>query len=205
MRRFTVKKIILAMVVASVLILLAIPSKLNLFPTAALAQLPTARITRVAQAQIFGRGIRGNLRLRQFGRLYVLVDLTLQGDPQVLTPGLHGVHIHEKSNCDQSANPPFSSAGGHFDPGAFGKSLPVEANHPYHLGDLPNININRSGRGRLRTVSSRFSLLQTPVNLFDKNGSAIIVHKLRDKIIAGGTAADSGGARIACGVITPVN
>lgn len=157
-----------------------------------------------AKAEIRGSGITGNLRLRQEAPGFVWIYADIQGDPNVLTPGLHGFHFHETGSCQEDTPTPFSSAGGHFDPGPFGSSTPVEENHPYHLGDLPNIEVDEAGRGRLINVTTRVALTQVPVSLFDDNGSAIIVHQLADQMIAGGTAAEAGGPRLACGVIEPV-
>jgi len=39
-----------------------------------------------------------------------------------LTPGLHGIHIHDKANC---TGPSFTSAGGHYNP--LGKEHGLEA------------------------------------------------------------------------------
>lgn len=189
MKKFT-SKILLVLVVASIFVL-AITSKVSSTPTH-LAD---------AKAQIIGSDLTGELSLKQGPNGIVMVHLALRGDPATLTPGLHGVHIHEKSICQADVQPRFSTAGGHFDPGPYGNSTPVEENHPYHLGDLPNIEINDDGEGRLVTVTSRVTLYKSPVSIFDRNGSAIIVHQLPDQMIAGGTAAESGGARIACGVI----
>lgn len=155
----------------------------------------------VAQAQIFGPDITGQLRLTQTDNGLVQVNLALRGDPAVLTPGLHGVHFHEKAVCEEGAQPRFSTAGGHYDPGPFGNSTPVEDNHPYHLGDLPNIEINDRGEGRLTTVTSRVTLYESPVSILDGDGTAVIIHQNPDLMIADGTAAQAGGGRIACGLI----
>lgn len=189
MRKFAFKAVLVAMAVS--VFVLAIASK------GSFAQ--DSPIT--AKASIFGPEITGELKLRQISKGVTFVDLSLKGDPTVLTPGLHGIHFHEKAICDEGAQPRFSTAGGHFDPGPFGSSLPVEANHPYHLGDLPNIEINDNGEGRLITATSRISLYESPVSLFDEDNSALIVHQLPDLMIAGGTAAQSGGGRLACGII----
>lgn len=189
MRKFT-SKILLTLAVVSMFVLV-ITSKVSF------AQEPTT----IAKAQIFGTDITGELELKQNPNGFVKVDLTLRGDPATLTPGLHGVHIHERSFCEADVEPRFSTAGGHFDPGPFGNSTPVQDNHPYHLGDLPNLEINEYGEGRLKTITSRVTLYDSPVNIFDEDGSAIIVHQLPDQMIAGGTAAESGGGRLACGVI----
>jgi Cu-Zn family superoxide dismutase len=157
-----------------------------------------------ANALISGPGITGILKATQTTNGWVWLSVDLQGEPKILTPGLHGVHFHEKASCQAQGEKPFSSAGGHFDPGPFGSSTPVEANHPFHLGDLPNIKINVRGKGRLEAFASGFTLADGPVSLFDSDGSAIIVHKLPDQRKAGGTAADAGGSRQACGVIQMV-
>ena len=117
-----------------------------------------------------------------------------------VTPGLHGFHVHENGTCDP---PAFATAGGHFDPGPFGNSTPVDANHPYHLGDLPNLEANDAGVAHLEYETSRFTLRQNAGNLlsiFDANGSAVIVH-LNPDLGLNGVPGASGGPRVACGVI----
>jgi Cu-Zn family superoxide dismutase len=192
MKKFK-SKILLALLVVSMLVF-TITSK------ASFAHTPVY----VAQAEIFGPDIAGQLSLSQDTNGTVQVHLALQGDPAVLTPGLHGVHFHEIANCDEDAQPRFSTAGGHFDPGPFGNSTPVEQNHPYHSGDLPNIEIDERGEGRLETITSRVTLYDTPVTLLDGDGSAIIIHQNTDEMIAEGTAAQAGGGRLACGVIEQI-
>lgn len=115
-----------------------------------------------------------------------------------LTPGAHGFHIHEVASC---APPGYTAAGGHFDPGPSGNSNP-DANHPFHLGDLPNLIAGRNGVGRLRHTTSRITLSPGPLSVFDANGSAVIVHANPDQGTTG-VPGGSGGPRIACGVIEP--
>ncbi len=194
MKKFT-SKILLALLIASMFVLV-ITSKVSF------AHTPDPDI--VAKAQIFGPDITGELKLEQGENGIVQVSVALRGDPTVLTAGLHGIHIHEKSICEEDAQPRFSTAGGHFDPGPFGNSTPVQDNHPYHLGDLPNIEIDERGEGRLETVTSRITLSQSPVSIFDQDGSAIIVHQNQDEMVAEGTAAQAGGGRLACGVIEQI-
>lgn len=153
-----------------------------------------------AQAAILGQGIVGHATLIEVqndeGRA-VRVVIELQGDPQALTPGRHGVHIHGVGEC----TPPFTSAGGHFDPGPSSNSDP-DVNHPYHLGDLPNIVIDERGQGRLDAWTTRVTLSDGPLSLFDADGSAIIIHKNPDQGISGPAKSGvSGGPRIACGII----
>ncbi|MBU7581394.1 MAG: superoxide dismutase family protein [Nostoc sp. TH1S01] len=158
-----------------------------------------------AQAQINGPGITGTLKAQQTENGFVWLAVELKGDPKILTPGLHGVHIHETGTCEAGTEKPFSSAGGHFDPGPFGSSKPVEKNHPYHLGDLPNIKINPLGQGRLEAFISSVTLYDSPISLFDGDGSAVIIHKLQDQKKSGGTADEAGGGRLACGAIAKTN
>lgn len=113
-----------------------------------------------------------------------------------LLPGKHAVHIHEKANCQ-----PCSAAGGHFDPGPHSNSNP-DGNHPFHSGDLVNLNISGRGRGLLAAVSSRVSLSEGPLSLFDEDGSAFIIHHQPDSYCPEGVVSGcAGGSRAACGVI----
>src|SRR5262245_61733885 len=61
-------------------------------------------------------------------------DVTVLVSVQNLTAGKHGVHIHEIGACT-----PCSAAGSHLDLGPFGQNVPVTVNHPYHSGDLINV------------------------------------------------------------------
>ena len=115
---------------------------------------------------------------------------------------VHGVHIHEIGNCTP---PDFLGAGGHFDPGPFGMSNP-DANHPFHMGDLINLEADDRGRAFFIYQTSRITLSDSLVSIFDGDGSAVIIHLNPDQGITGESGSGvSGGPRIACGVITPVN
>ena len=113
-----------------------------------------------------------------------------------LAPGTHAVHIHETGQCE-----PCAAAGGHFDPGPNGNSSP-DGNHPFHTGDLINIVIDERGRGTLSTTTSRITLSAGPLSVFDRDGSALIVHVDPDTYCPDGPVTGcAGGARAACGVI----
>lgn len=117
-----------------------------------------------------------------------------------LTPGKHAVHIHETGSCE-----PCSAAGGHFDPGPFGMTNP-DANHPFHSGDLINIDARGGGAGNLQTVTTRITLSDGPLSVFDKDGSAFIIHDNEDAYCPDGEVAGcAGGSRFACGTIKSVN
>ena len=150
-----------------------------------------------AHATIKGEGITGTADLVEHdmgaGRV---VDVTV--NVVGLKPGMHGVHLHAVGACE----PDFTAAGGHFDPGPAGNMDP-DANHPYHMGDLPNLNIGANGRGVMKATTSRVTISDGPLSLFDADGSAIIIHGNPDQGITGAPKSGvSGGPRVACGVIT---
>ena len=152
-----------------------------------------------------GSGITGVVRFTQAPAGSGMPEPTVDVDARIdgLTPGLHGIHIHENGNCD-SVTGPFSGAGGHFDPGPFGNSGP-DVNHPFHMGDIPNLDVNPAGVGRLRHTTSRITLSAGPLSVFDTSGSAVVVHQNIDQGITGAAGSGvSGGARVACGVIEPL-
>jgi Cu-Zn family superoxide dismutase len=150
-----------------------------------------------ATADIAGEGITGTATLAEYqhgdSRL-VQIHLTVSG----LKPGQHGVHLHAVGKCEA----PFTSAGGHYDPGPAGNPDP-DANHPYHMGDLPNLKVGADGKGELDAMTTRVTISDGPLTLFDADGSAIIIHGNPDQGITGESKSGvSGGPRVACGVIT---
>lgn len=62
--------------------------------------------------------------------------------------------------------------------------------------------VDEQGYATYNALTSRVTLSESPITLFDNNGSAIIIHQLTDQQKAGGTAAEAGGGRLACGVVT---
>lgn len=151
-----------------------------------------------ARAEIKGDGITGTVEFEEQTRgtaRAVMINLKASG----LKPGLHGVHLHAIGKCEP---PGFTAAGGHFDPGPAGNTDP-DANHPFHMGDIPNLEVGKDGNGTLRSVTTRVTLSDGPLSLFDADGTAIIIHANPDKGITGETKSGvSGGPRIACGVVT---
>jgi len=150
-----------------------------------------------ATAAIAGEGITGTATLAEYqhgdSRL-VQIHLTVSG----LKPGQHGVHLHAVGKCEA----PFTSAGGHYDPGPAGNPDP-DANHPYHMGDLPNLTVGADGKGQLDATTTRVTISDGPLTLADADGSAIIIHGNPDQGVTGESKSGvSGGPRIACGVIT---
>lgn len=157
-----------------------------------------------AKAMLAGPGITGEAKLYQEYEGRVRIALRIEGTADSkLTPGRHAIHIHETGNCE-----PFAAAKGHYD-GNVDPQVNPEANvspglgnHPYHLGDLPNLMVNQDRKGSLYTVTSRVTLSPGLTTLFDQDGSAFIIHEQEDKYLPDPPTKDApGGARIACGVI----
>lgn len=155
------------------------------------------KVTGQAKAAIAGQGITGTATLTE--KTYdtgVEVEITV--DAKGLKPGLHGVHLHAVGKCEP---PAFTAAGGHFDPGPAGNTDP-DANHPYHMGDIPNLRVAADGSGTLQARTTRVTISPGPLSLFDADGSAIIIHANPDQGVTGEPKSGvSGGPRVACGVI----
>ncbi len=161
-----------------------------------------------AKADIKGEGITGTATFREidahtkgatdagFGTGLKAVEITI--DVTGLKPGAHGVHLHAVGKCEA---PGFTTAGGHFDPGPAGNMDP-DMNHPFHMGDLPNLVADAKGHATMTAITTRVTLAPGPLSLFDADGSAIIVHANPDQGITGEAKSGvSGGPRLACGVI----
>lgn len=123
------------------------------------------------------------------GRLHVTVHVS------GISTGLHGIHLHAVGSC----TPTFAAAGGHHNP--LGRQHGLENPNGAHAGDLPNLEVNAAGVGRLVGTTDRATLSDGPTTLFDADGSAIIIHAGPDDQITDPTG--NSGGRIACGVIEP--
>jgi superoxide dismutase, Cu-Zn family len=155
------------------------------------------KATARAHATIAGEGVTGTADIVEMAYdtgTEVEITVTAKG----LKPGLHGVHFHAVGKCEP---PAFTAAGGHFDPGPAGNTDP-DVNHPYHLGDIPNLRVGADGSGTLQARTTRVTVTAGPLSLMDADGSAIIIHANPDQGITGEAKSGvSGGPRAACGVI----
>jgi Cu-Zn family superoxide dismutase len=120
----------------------------------------------------------------------VLISLAVKGLP----PGEHAFHVHAVGKCE----PPFTSAGGHFNPG--NKKHGLLVTEGAHAGDMPNLHIPASGGLTVEVHNSMVTLEKgKPNSVFDNDGSALIIHANKDDYKSDPTG--EAGGRIACGVV----
>jgi Cu-Zn family superoxide dismutase len=163
-----------------------------------------------AMAEIKGctdPGISGKATLTEKTSPEGIKEVTVKMKVKGLTDGKHAVHIHEVGACE-----PCGAAKGHHDPGPFGQSRPDSAgdeapaadiNHPYHMGDLINIEVS-NGVGTMKHTTNRITLSPGLLSIFDENGSAFIIHTNPDTYCdeeADLKKGCAGGSRDACGII----
>lgn len=134
------------------------------------------------------------------GYATVTVETTTPGE---LTPGFHGLHIHQVGSCEGD----FASAGGHFQ--AEGHS-----GHP-SSGDLSSLQVRGDGSAKLVTTTDAF----TAEELLAGTKTAIVIHEKADNFgnipaekyqqVNGTPGPDQqtlstgdAGGRVACGVIS---
>lgn len=128
----------------------------------------------------------GSAKLVEDGGGRVHVNVHVQG----MTPGKHGIHVHNVASCTSAATS-FSGAGSHHNPNGLV--------HGSHAGDLPNLTVNGSGTGHLNVRVDGFALSGGTTSVFDADGSAVIVHAAEDDLVTDPTG--NSGGRIACGVV----
>jgi superoxide dismutase, Cu-Zn family len=126
----------------------------------------------------------------------------VRGEVSGLTPGFHGFHVHAVGECVA----PFTSAGGHYNPGG--------VDHGFHAGDMPSLLVLDAGTAEGQFATDNFAI----DDLFDADGSAIIVHAGADNFAniptryvqaatgipgpdAATLATGDAGARVVCGVV----
>ena len=178
-------------------ILIAGSPRAGAFDTQVGRAAPPGSVVMRGRADLKGEGISGTAELTEI-RKGTATELEIEVLVKGLKPGLHGMHFHAVGVCDP---PTFTSAGGHFDPGPFGNPDP-DINHPYHMGDLPNLEVGPDGVGRLKARTTRVTLSDGPLSVFDADGTALIIHANPDQGITGEPKSGvAGGPRIACGVI----
>ena len=120
---------------------------------------------------------------------YVTMVAKLKG----LTPGVHAIHIHEKSDCSAADG---SSAGGHWNPTfkKHGKLGEGEA----HKGDIGNFTADAKGNGSITFTTNEWAIGSADET---KNiiGKGLIVHQGADDYVS--QPAGNAGARVACSAL----
>jgi Cu-Zn family superoxide dismutase len=151
---------------------------------------PGSRIGNVATAELQPLGNSGLSGTVTFAQLddAMRVEATVMG----LSPGPHGLHIHENGDCSA---PDGSSAGGHFAPDDDPHGAPTDPPARHHVGDLGNLTADAAGMASLTQDDPELTL----VGEYGVVGKAVIVHAGADDLTSqpGGDA----GERVACGVI----
>ncbi|AZI44426.1 superoxide dismutase [Deinococcus psychrotolerans] len=145
--------------------------------------------------------VLGQATFKQTG-MNVQMTVTVSG----LTPGQHGMHIHEYGRCtpgvDAATNTvvAFGGAGGHFDPGMSRNHDSPAADDKYgHGGDLPMITVGADGNGSASFMTQKVSLTSMTGIL----NRSIVVHAMADDYKS--DPSGMSGARERCGIITRDN
>jgi Cu-Zn family superoxide dismutase len=120
------------------------------------------------------------------------IGLEIRAQVRRLEPGAHGIHIHERGQCEQ---PDFESAGEHFNP--FGSEHGLDNPDGPHLGDMPNLPVSEAG------VATNYQAGISPAlsDLADSDGSALVIHANEDDQVT--DPSGGSGDRVACAVIAP--
>src|SRR4051794_359921 len=146
---------------------------------------PTPSVTEIRKAD-------GSLAARAMiwqGRSGLEVRVQAAGLPA----GQYGVHFHGVGRCEGSA---FTSAGPHWNPTGRQHGSLNPAGH--HMGDLPNLDVDAHGAGRLEFAIAGASTSGAE-GLFDADGTAVVIHAAADDYRT--DPSGNSGARIACGVL----
>jgi Cu-Zn family superoxide dismutase len=111
-----------------------------------------------------------------------------------LSPGQHGMHIHETGACTP---PKFESAGGHFNPASkeHGTLNPEGA----HAGDLPNLVVEADGSADTTITVPGTLLAEGPATMLGTEQRALVIHADPDDLKT--DPSGNSGARVVCGVI----
>jgi len=107
-----------------------------------------------------------------------------------LKPGVHAIHIHEKSDCSAADA---TSTGGHWNPTfkKHGKWGDAE----YHKGDIGNFTADAQGNGTITMTTNEWCIGCGDANK-DILGKGLIVHDKPDDFVTQPTG--NAGARVAC-------
>src|SRR4051812_41791721 len=126
--------------------------------------------------------VNGTMTLEQTGQ-----SVTVKGTLNGLTPGKHGLHVHEGRSC--------KNRGGHFHPGNAPHGAPNAADDKHHLGDLGNVEAGQDGSAQYSGVIKNASLTGTN----SIAGRVLVVHQGEDDYVS--QPSGNSGEQIGCGLI----
>jgi len=119
-----------------------------------------------------------------------------------LEKGLHGFHVHAVGDTGNNCK----AAGGHFNPHEKSHGKPQELSSR-HVGDLGNIESPDEDITEVKLLDKLITLDKNEIN--DITGRAFVVHAGEDDLGMGGNDGSlktgNAGARLACGIVEPVN
>lgn len=133
-----------------------------------------------------GSNVTGTITFVENSKGEVKMNAMMSG----LSPGIHAIHIHEKSDCSSADA---TSAGGHWNPTH--KSHGKWGSASYHKGDIGNFNVGTDGKGTIKFATDEWCIgcADETKNII---GKSIIVHEGADDFVTQPTG-DAGG-RVAC-------
>lgn len=108
-----------------------------------------------------------------------------------LSPGWHGVHIHQVGDCSDTGT--FKEAESHLGKIEGGHGL-LNPDGP-ETGDLPNLHAPANGPAAMQFFSERLDFEA----MEDTNGAALVIHETRDDHSS--QPIGGAGARVACAVL----
>lgn len=131
----------------------------------------------------------------------VVITPALEG----LTPGLHGLHIHDGEGCQSgqteggsatagASAEPAKEAGDHWDPALTGNHAGPWAHG--HRGDLPNLFVDENGEANTPVYAPR-------VSARDFQNRPVILHSQRDNYSDQPDSTGGSGQAIVCGISGP--
>ena len=147
-----------------------------------------------AMAQLLNGTINGNVKFTQLasgGPVTVTISIN---DGSLLTPTLHGFHIHENSDLSNAC----LATGGHFNPFLKLHGAQTNDRDNRHVGDLVNVQFNSNG-GISQTIVDQIISLR-PSDQTSIIGRAVVLHVGTDDL-QNTSATGNAGARASCGVI----
>ncbi|XP_043462972.1 copper chaperone for superoxide dismutase isoform X2 [Leptopilina heterotoma] len=137
----------------------------------------------------YGEIAKGVIRFAQIDK-GCIIDGTIDG----LSPGAHGLHIHECGDISQGCD----SVGDHFNPHNSLHGGPDDESSKRHVGDLGNIVADDSGRVRFRILDN---LLKIPEII----GRSLVITEKPDDLGKGDSPMSkidgNSGKKLVCGII----